>query len=204
MSSTAIWLETDDPNASYREPLDYIIGLWRGYAPGDIVDRLVAALEPTTVDSVVVDPVRDGSVVSVDLPGPALGLIDPGFVRLDIGFYSLIDPPVSADSSPSMRGRAIVFAAHSIPTSEGADISDAILFVRLVAADGATLVERDGWSWAFQLPNMPWIIGRPYDPIVVHGLSGADAVAPHDDDALAHWNQRQRQRLMNALQQEAP
>ncbi|MCS7001666.1 MAG: hypothetical protein NZ518_02340, partial [Dehalococcoidia bacterium] len=135
MTSTLVWLASDDPQADPRQIVDALLGAWAQVAP-DVAVTVEGALADLEIDR----------PVSVELDGAVFGV--SGRVRLDVLARRAIELSSDPEQPPTVVGTRIDVALHPVPTIGGPDLSKVTVLSTLALAIGAELVEREGWLWA--------------------------------------------------------
>lgn len=197
--NTIVYLATDDPEASYREVVELLIGAWARVAPPEVRERVRAAIGPWTgPEGETIDPLVDGGTTGIVLPAAALDPRLAGEAGIQISCRPIWSTPEDPGTPPVRIGRAIDVLLYPVPTLGGPDLSGVVTLTALALAIGGQEVTRRGWAWALAIPGTSWVIGRPEVPGLTYGIGAAEE--PKPARGVTAWREAQRQRLEAARQ----
>lgn len=194
-----VYLASDDPDASYREVVELLLGVWARAIPEPLVARIAAAFGPWRgAEGEEVDPLQDGGTTGVVVPA---SLLDPslsGEAGIQVSCRPVWAQAQEPDAPPERIGRAIDVLLHPVPTLGGPDLSGVVTLTALAMALGGARVDRPGWAWAIEIPGTSWVIGRPEHPAVAYGLGASEEALPTKTTAARAWRKREDARLARA------
>lgn len=199
MTNAAIYLQTDDPQAPYREVVERLLQAWLSRVPPEYQERIAAAFGPRRDgDGTEIDPLQDGGSTGLVLPAALLDPTLSGEAGIQVTCRPIYDRPASPETPPVLLGRAIDVLLFPVPTIGGPDLSGVVTLTALALAIGGTEVTRPGWVWALAIPGTSWVIGRPEVPGLAYGIGAVEERKPKR--GVTEWRTQQRQRLEVARQ----